>query len=222
MQPDQAKASKKNRDRRVDRTRRGLRAALLALLSEKGYAEITVEEISKRADLSRATFYVHYKDKEDLLLEYLSDLADEQVQALANFSLAEWRLLGSVAGPEAPPVEPLLAAFRHVAEYAGLYGLVSGGEGAPRLSEKIGEIITRAVEDYLHHRLESEGGIGQLQAPIDLLARYFAGAFLSSVGWWMEGGLKLAPEEMTVLFQRLFFPGLRRALGLEASYSGGG
>ena len=50
-------------DRRTNRTRRQLREALLALILEKGYDSITVEDITGRADLGRTTFYLHYRDR---------------------------------------------------------------------------------------------------------------------------------------------------------------
>ena len=60
---------KSKTDRRIQRTRQSLRTALLELIKEKGYDAISIEEITERANVGRATFYLHYKDKEDLLLE---------------------------------------------------------------------------------------------------------------------------------------------------------
>lgn len=54
-------------DRRVRRTRRRLKEALLALIDEQGYEGITIEDITGRADVGRSTFYSHYTSKEDLL-----------------------------------------------------------------------------------------------------------------------------------------------------------
>ncbi len=54
-------------DRRVQRTRQLLEQALLALLEEQDYESITVQQITDRANLGRATFYLHYRDKEQLL-----------------------------------------------------------------------------------------------------------------------------------------------------------
>ena len=53
-------------DRRVARTRRLLQEALFELTAEKGYAAITVEDICRRADVGRSTFYTHYPDKGSL------------------------------------------------------------------------------------------------------------------------------------------------------------
>jgi AcrR family transcriptional regulator len=54
-------------DRRVQRTRHRLKAALLELIRERGYDGMTVEDITERADVGRSTFYSHFTSKEDLL-----------------------------------------------------------------------------------------------------------------------------------------------------------
>ena len=55
-------------DRRARRTRQLLRDAFVALLKEKRYEDVSVQDIIERADVARSTFYVHYVDKEDLLV----------------------------------------------------------------------------------------------------------------------------------------------------------
>ena len=204
-------------DRRVSRTRSALRHSLLGLLDEKNYETITVEEITARADVSRTTFYLHYKDKDDLLLDYLNELADEQVSELLQVPLAAWRMQDVVTGPGALPVRPVLMAFQHVAEYADLYRLVLRGEGGPQLSERLSLIITRAVDAFVRAKLQSGEMQFNLPLPVALLASYFSGAFLGCVNWWLDDGLVLSVEEMTHHFQQLFFPGLRRLLGLDGS-----
>ena len=49
-------------DRRVRRTREQLKRALTQLLLEKPVREITVRELTDRADVNRGTFYAHYTD----------------------------------------------------------------------------------------------------------------------------------------------------------------
>src|SRR5689334_24059575 len=61
-------------DRRVRRTRRLLREALLALVAEKGYDRVTVQDVLDRADVGRATFYAHFRDKDDLLVSGFDEL----------------------------------------------------------------------------------------------------------------------------------------------------
>ncbi len=54
-------------DPRVRRTRQMLQQAMSALLREKEFVDITVQDITEGADLNRATFYKHFLDKYDLL-----------------------------------------------------------------------------------------------------------------------------------------------------------
>ena len=71
--------AKKKIDARVKRTRDALGDALMALMQEKPFETITVQDVLDRAHVSRSTFYSHYSDKDDLLM---SD-ADEFFESLA-------------------------------------------------------------------------------------------------------------------------------------------
>src|SRR5690349_440792 len=103
-------------DRRVLRTRDRLGDALVALMQEKPFDAITVQEVLDRAGVSRSTFYVHYKDKEDL---FLSDL-DEFLEMMA-MRLSRRR-------EESERVAPVRELFAHVAEAQQLYAaLVEAG-----------------------------------------------------------------------------------------------
>src|SRR5258708_14623601 len=55
-------------DLRIRRTRSLLSNALVALMQEKSIDKITVQEVLDRATVGRSTFYLHYRDKDDLFL----------------------------------------------------------------------------------------------------------------------------------------------------------
>lgn len=57
-------------DVRIIKTKRSIHNALKRLLKEKKFDEISVKDICKEGDLSRGTFYLHYKDKYDLAYKY--------------------------------------------------------------------------------------------------------------------------------------------------------
>jgi AcrR family transcriptional regulator len=59
-------------DRRAQRTRRDLMAAFIELLLTRGYAAVTTAEISRRANIGRSTFYLHYAGKQQMLEESLA------------------------------------------------------------------------------------------------------------------------------------------------------
>ena len=54
-------------DRRIRRTKKLLKQALAQLMDEKEFKDITVKDITERADLNRGTFYLHYTDTYDIL-----------------------------------------------------------------------------------------------------------------------------------------------------------
>ena len=66
-------------DPRVRRTRRALQQSLLALVQETAYETITIQQITERGDLNRATFYLHYSSKEELLADALEGHFDAVV-----------------------------------------------------------------------------------------------------------------------------------------------
>src|SRR5512139_3713844 len=89
-------------DPRVIRTRQLLRDALVSLIAEKGFDAITVQDIADRATLNRATFYLHYQDKHDLLINSLHDAIDE---LMADIGSTEANAQLLVDGPQRPIVQ---------------------------------------------------------------------------------------------------------------------
>ena len=71
-------------DRRKRRTRKYLGKALLELVQEKKWDQITIQDITDRADINRATFYLHYGSKEELLAESLEEYFDALVEQIAS------------------------------------------------------------------------------------------------------------------------------------------
>lgn len=68
---------------RLTRTRPILCGALLSLLEERPFEQLTVREITAKADIGYATFFRHYPDKEALL----NDLAATQISDLLAMTL---------------------------------------------------------------------------------------------------------------------------------------
>ena len=57
----------KKLDRRVVKTLDAIKKAILELMNEKNFDDITIQDISDRANVNRSTVYLHYLDKYDLL-----------------------------------------------------------------------------------------------------------------------------------------------------------
>ena len=200
------KRAERTGDRRTRRTQRALRDALFALIAERGYDAIGVGDIAMRADVGRATFYTHYRDKEDLLLSSLQRLANDLVERVEGLDpLAATDL-------QARQMSLSTAAFQHVAAHRNLYrALFSEREAtlvAARLRRHLGGLARRYVIDQM---------VAGAPTPVDadLLAQYVAGSLLALQAWWLEHDLPTPPEEMGRLFWRLVTPGVNAVLGLH-------
>jgi AcrR family transcriptional regulator len=205
---------KNKTDRRIQRTRQSLRTALLALIKEQGYDAISIEDITERANVGRATFYLHYKDKEDLLLEEFSEMANEKAQVLSAVPFSAWlQSQEDIVDPkEERAAPPLLIVFEHIHENAELYYILLKSERSSRIVERIRKISTEAIVQFMETRAKTDPIPFRFQVPIEFIAAFFSGALLSTVDWWLEEGMRHTPREMTHLFQDLFIQGAVSAM----------
>jgi AcrR family transcriptional regulator len=195
-------------DRRVSRTRRQLREALMELILEKGYDNITIEEITDRADLGRTTFYLHYRDKEALLLESLEQIAEE----LRGQIRLENMQPGISAGGQGR--SPIQEVFQHAAENSNLYKIILSGGAATAVLNLVREMLLEAAEQFFAPRLAARAG--EVVPPVDSFAGYFASALLGYLTWWLDKGMPYSPDEVADLFMQLFFGGAGQFLQAPA------
>jgi AcrR family transcriptional regulator len=190
--------SEKRLDRRAARTRRALREALIALILEKGYDAITVQDITDRADLNRGTLYLHYRDKQDLLLSISADLFDELAAQLAP--VAPEHLTVDV------PERNLILLYRHVAANADFYRVMLGDRGVPAFIRRLRQLIAQ----WSMARLEALRALGlPLTAlPSELTAHYISGALIGVIEWWLANDMPLTPEALARCTLQLSMSGL--------------
>ena len=175
-------------DRRVRRTKERLRNGLLQLLLELPYKEISVQKILDAADVSRAAFYKHYQDKDDLLLSGLPG------NVIHFDEMAEVVLLPSVA--------PM---FAHVSEGQAWLEKMQGTAVMQMINERS---RLRMVENWLaHFERVAAAGLGTVE-PAGPLAFYLTGALWALMGWWIRDGMRTSPEQMNALFREMTLPGL--------------
>jgi AcrR family transcriptional regulator len=205
----------KREDRRKSRTRRLLRESLYSLILEKGYDTLTVEEITQRADLGRTTFYLHYKDKEELLLESIDSLVNDLVESISTIPITAWKdLLERPVSASTNGKSPIQFIFEHAARNAVLYKIILRGEARYKATDRLRDIIIRTVYAFMDVRLAQERPDFHPEIPLDVFANFFAGALLGNLTWWLENDLLYTAEEMAGIFQRLFFQGARQVFGL--------
>ncbi|HSD45168.1 MAG TPA: TetR/AcrR family transcriptional regulator [Pyrinomonadaceae bacterium] len=184
---------KKKTDARVRRTRDALGDALVALMQEKPFDTITVQDVLDRAKVGRSTFYSHYSDKDDLLM---SD-AEEFFESVA--------MLLSVRGDTSDRVFPVKEFFSHITEAKQFVdALMSAGKFNDNMELARG-LFARGIERRLSE-LPRGQGIPMDERPAIAFAH--AGALLSLLTWWIDRGMRQPPSEMDQLFHKMVWKGV--------------
>lgn len=182
-------------DRRVRQTREALLAALPALMMERGYERLTIQNVLERAGVGRATFYAHFAGKDELLAASVANLRAWLVSA--------WRAM---------PEQRLgftLPFLQHLASHGELYEKSIARASEVSVERHICQMLAGLVREDLLARPGQKAGA----AALELAVQYVVGALWSTIIWWMEAGKPLPPDELNFLFQRLAFPGLDQTLG---------
>ena len=194
-------------DRRVRRTRRVLREALLELVVAKGYDRVTVQDVLERADLSRATFYAHYRDKDDLLVGSLEELLGALRGAMAAFAGLD------APGQRAEDGARTRAVFEHVDGQRRLYRGLLGSRAWTVLHRRVREHFTALAER--HFREVAADRKSAPAVPVEVTAQYVGGALLGLLTWWLESDAPLPAGHLAAMFDRLVAPSVQAALGLS-------
>ncbi len=183
----------KNEDQRVRRTRDRLGDAMMALLQEKSFDDITVQDVLERAGVSRSTFYTHYRDKNDLFLSDAEDFFEMMATALSR------------QRENSDRVAPVRELFAHIAEVRPLYdALIASGRSDDLLQLGQGHFargieqrfrdVPRAATIPANHR--------------SALAHALSGSLFSLLTWWVHHSMPASPDEMDQLFHQLVWSGI--------------
>jgi AcrR family transcriptional regulator len=185
------------KDRRVQKTRRLLLEALGALLHEKRYDAIVVQEILDRANVGRSTFYAHFRDKDELLLGAIRDVLTATVPA---------------APPAAPRSERALQFSRPMFEHVAAHLRTGKGVGFRSravVHERLRQVLVERVAEAIGSGL---GAAASKRVPRELLVQHVTSSFLLVLNWWVESRSKLSPVEVDGVFRALVLPALAAAL----------
>ena len=177
------------RERNKVRRREQITEAALRLFAERGFEGVTIDEIADAADVSRRTFFRYFARKEDVILAWKQQMADELRAALAERPEQEQpldvvhRALATVVAGYAERPELTLGLMRlfesgpklHAgADYedwdvvladgiARRMGLDAGRDPAPRLIAGVGfAVLTATIETWA-----ANGGSEDLVALLD-------------------------------------------------------
>jgi AcrR family transcriptional regulator len=181
-------------DQRIRRTCERLGIALLTLIQEMPIDDVTVQEVLDRASVGRSTFYLHYRDKDDLLLSQLEMFLETMSTALSTRKERSHRVL------------PVAELFAHIGNQNKLYRALADSGRLHDFFDLAQGYFARGIE----RRLTESGRLSNLpQRELGARAAALAGSVLSLLRWWLDRGEKESPQEMDELFHRTVWNGLQ-------------
>jgi AcrR family transcriptional regulator len=195
-QPAEQRRNDKQRrkpDQRIRRTRGRLGDALVELMQEKAIDKVRVQEVLDRATVGRSTFYLHYRDKDDLFLCVLED------------GLETWSTTLIRKKEKSLRVAAVAEFFAHAASARKLYRALADSGRIHAFFELAQGYFARGIA----RRLKDMGLKNLGQSELDARSHALAGNLLSLLKWWLDRGAKESPKAIDELFHRMVWRGLR-------------
>ncbi len=178
-------------DRRQRKTREAIFSAFIELLSKKDFSQITVGEIIEKADVGRATFYAHFETKDFLLKEMCEDLFCH-IFDTAGQDETNHRHIFNCDGEESL----FLHLFRHLLKNDNNILLLLSCQNNELFLQYFKINLKKMVESQLNVFKERKNK----KLPDSYLVNHVAAAFVETVRWWIDNGMKETPETITEYF----------------------
>ena len=187
-------------DRRIAKSRRALRGALVELMEERGYDALTVNDLCERADTSRGTFYNHFRDKESLLASFEDEVIEGLGGVLAKFQNIKLRELAACSLTHRP-LPMLVELYDYLREEGSFLHAMLGPGGDARFGMRLREAVCgRFVRSLLHERYQNDPS-----AFTRYYISFYSGAYLGVISEWIDSGMTETSEEMALISMRLLF-----------------
>lgn len=200
----------KKTDLRVLRTKKMIFDAFVVLVEEKGYEAVTIQDIASQAMINRATFYAHFKDKNDLYDEVFS-------YALEAFSkILDPKLLENGNQVPLKKLEKMLTqVFTAIKKNKKFYLILTEGHSANTLKAKINHLLDQQYAEIFNQLKITEN---EIEVPIDFIIEYMSSIFITMVHWWLTSESDFPPEQMAHLLIKLVGNGHLTVLGIEVIF----
>ncbi|MGA3675387.1 TetR/AcrR family transcriptional regulator [Lysinibacillus agricola] len=177
-------------------TKSTIKNALIIQIEEVGFERVTVKNLASTANINRGTFYLHYKDKFEVMEDLQQELLDElesyvkHVQPLEAFHILKTGQL----------YQPFVEVITCIKEHATAFRVILGEQGSPAFSKRMKEVFSNQILD----RLSVIGEELQDSEFRQYLKAFLASAILGVIQEWLDRGDEdVSVEELATIHSRL-------------------
>ena len=198
---------KASNDRRTIRTKKMIRSALAELIDEKGFINVSVTDLTQRADINRGTFYLHYVDKYDLLEKIENEIIQEIEDETKHLDSVNMMNIDTTN----EPLPFMVKLFEYFRENSVIIKSILGPKGNPTFDRK----IKKFIKTNLFEKQKSKSfNVDQAVISEEYFIPYILSADLGVIQHWLEKGMKESPDEMALILARMSLLGPLRAVGM--------
>lgn len=165
-------------DRRILKSQEAIKTALIVLMSEKSFDDITIQDIADRANVNRGTIYLHYLDKFDLL----DKIMEEHINNMRNFC---------ESATEMDYIESTVHCMEYLESNHLFFSTMLASEGASYFRSRFLEFNIKEFKKDVE--ITKGKNLGHNE---DVIVQFVANAYVGVVEWWLKNGMPYPPRVM--------------------------
>jgi AcrR family transcriptional regulator len=165
-------------DRRIVKTQESLKKAVIELMNEKSFDEITIQDIADQANLNRGTIYLHYQDKYDLLDKLIESHMDELGEMDEWACKLDWS-------------NGLVPFFEYFEKNYLFFSTMLASKGAPGFRTRLLNYIMEGFKSEIDRESRRNVDLSE-----DVMLQYTGTAYVGVIEWWIRNGMPYSPQTM--------------------------
>ncbi|WP_318508812.1 TetR/AcrR family transcriptional regulator [Bacillus sp. T3] len=165
-------------DRRIAKSQIAIKNAVIELMSEKSFDDITIQDIADRADVNRGTIYLHYTDKFDLLDKMIEEHMDnlrELCQSASELTFQEGNYVW----------------YEYFERNYLFFSTMLASKGAPYFRSRFLDLVIQEFKAEVDTSVGNNRGLSE-----EVILQFFGSAVVGAVEWWFKNGMPLTARDM--------------------------
>jgi AcrR family transcriptional regulator len=169
-------------DRRITKSQEAIKKAVIELMSEKNFDDITIQDIANRANVNRGTIYLHYFDKFDLL----DKIIDQHIDEL--------RLMcESAAEMDLDFVDSNVSWFEYFERNYSFFSTLLASSKASYFRIRFQDLLNEEMKNDIDTTKVINRDLNE-----DVILQFIVTSFVGIVEWWITKGMPYPPRFIAV------------------------
>lgn len=185
-------------DRRIRKTKQGLRFALITLMREKEISAITITELANEADINRKTFYTHYSTTEDILEEIQEEFIEKLLLLIKEQDFS---------GKDSEVYNLFIGLNKIINEELDFYSQLVSIDSYKFLIQKVKEVFKNALTEKIKDL--------QPEEPSDLYLEFIASGIIGMYIEWLQMDSKISLEDLANAATKIVYQGMNSLITPE-------